>query len=128
MIACTLNGITFTNFNEVDINESDEVICKINEKFSDDEVALEIQTACNFTLGYIPKLSTIEKWGNDAKEAGDLDKADYLRERWKWTQIVRDFVTTDILRNKMTVNGKINRIMRHEDDSIKSISISFDYM
>ena len=34
MIACTLNGITFTNFNEVDINESDEVICKINEKFS----------------------------------------------------------------------------------------------
>ena len=33
MIACTLNGITFTNFNEVDINESDEVICKINEKF-----------------------------------------------------------------------------------------------
>ena len=59
MIACTLNGISFTNWNEVDVNEDDDVICKINEKFSDNEIALEIQTACNFTIGYIPKLTTI---------------------------------------------------------------------
>lgn len=130
MIATTLNGITFVNFNEIDINKGDDAVCVVDEKFNDDdELALKVEVGLGVTIGYLPKLSTIQKWGTDAKERGDVNSYQYNRDRYISTKYIRDNITTDLYRNKLkSVPCKIGRISRDEDDNIISVSVLFDYI
>ncbi len=130
MIATTLNGITFVNFNEIDINKGDDAVCVVDEKFNDDdELALKVEVGLGVTIGYLPKLSTIQKWGTDAKERGDVNSYQYNRDRYISTKYIRDNITTDLYRNKLkNVPCKIGRISRDEDDNIISVSVLFDYI
>jgi|TARA_X000001388_G_C2226667_1_gene121401 hypothetical protein len=129
MVATTLNGITFINFNEIDINKGDEAICCVDEKFKDTEVALKVSIGCNSIIGYIPKLSTIQKWGEEAKAQGDVNKYQYCRDRYRSTKFIRDNVITDLYRNKINnIPCKVGNISRDEDDNVISVSVIFDYM
>lgn len=129
MIGTTLAGITFVNFEEIDIHAGDEIEICIDNKIKDDEIAFVVRHKGITPIGYIPKLSTIQKWGEDAKERGDLDSYNYNRDRYVATKIIRDNIYNDMFRNHLNViNGFVGRLVRDEDNQVKSIGITVDYM
>ena len=129
MIGTTLAGITFVNFNDIDINAGDDIEISIDHKIKDDETAYVVKHNGLTVIGYIPKLSTIQKWGEDAKERGDLESYNYNRDRYIATKQIRDNVFNDMHRNSLhTIPGFVGRIMRDEDNIVKSVSIVVDYM
>jgi hypothetical protein len=129
MIGTTLAGITFVNFNELDIKSGDEVEISIDKDIQDDETPYVVKHKGIKTIGYIPKLMTIAQWGIDARARGDLDSYNYNRDRYVSVKIVRDNLYTDMNRNhQQVVLGWISRIVRDEDDNVKSVGIVLDYM
>ncbi len=83
MIGTTLSGITFVNWNEVDINLQDKVTVREHKEYSDNEIALSVHLESGKKIGYIPLLSTIEKWGRKAVQENDSDMRKYLRDARK---------------------------------------------
>ena len=81
MIGTTLAGITFINFNDLDIQSGDEVEVSIDDSFQDDETAYVVKHKGITPIGYIPKLMTISQWGIEARSRGDLDSYNYNRDR-----------------------------------------------
>ncbi len=129
MIQCTLAGVTFINWNEIDITLQDEIYVKQDEDFSDQEIALSVHLSTGVKIGYIPLLSTIQKWGEKAKENNDLESYKYNRDRYIYTKIIRDNIINDLFRNHTIVNGMVSFIKAdNETDEIKSIGVAFDYM
>jgi hypothetical protein len=129
MIQCTLAGVTFINWNEIDITLQDEIYVKQDEDFSDQEIALSVHLSTGVKIGYIPLLSTIQKWGEKAKENNDLESYKYNRDRYIYTKIIRDNIINDLFRNHTIVNGMISFIKAdNETGEIKSIGVAFDYM
>ena len=129
MIGTTLAGITFVNFDDMDIHTGDDVEISFDDKIKDDETAYVVKHNGLSVVGYIPKLSTIQKWGEDAKERGDLESYNYNRDRYVATKVIRDNIFNDMHRNHLRIiPGFIGRIMRDEDNQVKSVSIVIDYM
>ena len=129
MIGTTLAGITFVNFNDIDIHAGDDIEISVDPNIKDDETAYVVKHNGLTVIGYIPKLSTIQKWGEDAKERGDLESYNYNRDRYIATKQIRDNIFNDMHRNSLvTIPGFVGRIMRDEDNVVKSISIVVDYM
>jgi hypothetical protein len=129
MIQCTLAGVTFINWNEIDITLQDEIYVKQDEDFSDQEIALSVHLSTGVKIGYIPLLSTIQKWGEKAKENNDLESYKYNRDRYIYTKIIRDNIINDLFRNHTIVNGMVSFIKAdNETGEIKSIGVAFDYM
>ena len=129
MIGTTLAGITFVNFDDIDIHAGDDIEISVDPNIKDDETAYVVKHNGLTVIGYIPKLSTIQKWGEDAKERGDLESYNYNRDRYIATKQIRDNIFNDMYRNSLlTIPGFVGRIMRDEDNVVKSISIVVDYM
>ena len=129
MIGTTLAGITFVNYNDMDIHAGDDVEISVDEKIKDNEIAYVVKLNGITPIGYIPKLSTIQKWGEEAKERGDLDSYNYNRDRYVATKIIRDNIYNDMARNHLPViKGFVARIVRDEDNEVKSVGITVDYM
>ena len=129
MIGTTLAGITFVNFNDIDIHAGDDIEISVDPNIKDDETAYVVKHNGLTVIGYIPKLSTIQKWGEDANERGDLESYNYNRDRYIATKQIRDNIFNDMYRNSLlTIPGFVGRIMRDEDNVVKSISIVVDYM
>jgi|TARA_R100000479_G_C6271320_1_gene159621 hypothetical protein len=129
MIGTTLAGITFINFNDLDIQSGDEVEVSIDDSFQDDETAYVVKHKGITPIGYIPKLMTISQWGIEARSRGDLDSYNYNRDRYIATKIIRDNIFSDMNRNHIPViPAWISRIVRDEDDTVKSVGVAFDYM
>jgi hypothetical protein len=129
MIQCTLAGVTFINWNEIDITLQDEIYVKQDEDFSDQEIALSVHLSTGVKIGYIPLLSTIQKWGEKAKENNDLESYKYNRDRYIYTKIIRDNIINDLFRNHTIVNGMVSFIKAdNETGEIKSVGVAFDYM
>jgi hypothetical protein len=129
MIGTTLSGITFVNWNEVDINLQDKITVREHKEYSDNEIALSVHLESGKKIGYIPLLSTIEKWGRKAVQENDSDMRKYLRDKYIGTSAVRDNIINDIYRNNISVEGVVSRIITDEvTGDIKSIGVSFDYM
>lgn len=129
MIGTTLAGITFINYNDMDIHAGDDVEISVDDKIKDDEIPYVVKLNGITPIGYIPKLATIQKWGEEAKERGDLDSYNYNRDRYVATKIIRDNLFNDMTRNHLpVVNGFVGRIVRDEDNEVKSVGITVDYM
>lgn len=130
MIGCTLSGVTFINWQEVDINLQDQVIVKEKEEYSDEqEIALGVYLDTGKHIGYIPLLSTINKWRKAAFEEQDEKKFNYLTDKYKATEVIRDNIINDMFRNKLMVQGVVSRIVTDDETgNIKSVGVSFDYM
>jgi hypothetical protein len=129
MIGTTLSGITFVNWNEVDINLQDKVYVREHKEYSDNEIALSVHLESGKKIGYIPLLSTIEKWGKKAAQENNSDECKYLRDKYIGTSAVRDNIINDMYRNNISVEGVVSRIITDDvTGDIKSIGVSFDYM
>tara|TARA_X000001388_G_scaffold63371_1_gene49309 strand:+ start:527 stop:916 length:390 start_codon:yes stop_codon:yes gene_type:complete len=129
MIGTTLSGITFVNWNEVDINLQDKVNVREHKEYSDNEIALSVHLESGKKIGYIPLLSTIEKWGKKAAQENNSDECKYLRDKYIGTSAVRDNIINDMYRNNISVEGVVSRIITDDvTGDIKSIGVSFDYM
>tara|TARA_X000001382_G_scaffold110423_2_gene86962 strand:- start:6044 stop:6433 length:390 start_codon:yes stop_codon:yes gene_type:complete len=129
MIGTTLSGITFVNWNEVDINLQDKVNVREHKEYSDNEIALSVHLESGKKIGYIPLLSTIEKWGRKAAQENNSDECKYLRDKYIGTSAVRDNIINDMYRNNISVEGVVSRIITDDvTGDIKSIGVSFDYM
>lgn len=129
MIGTTLSGITFVNWNEVDINLQDKVYVREHKEYSDNEIALSVHLESGKKIGYIPLLSTIEKWGKKAAQENNSDECKYLRDKYIGTSAVRDNIINDMYRNNISVDGIVSRIITDDvTGDIKSIGVSFDYM
>ena len=129
MIGTTLSGITFVNWNEVDINLQDKVYVREHKEYSDNEIALSVHLESGKKIGYIPLLSTIEKWGRKAAQENNSDECKYLRDKYIGTSAVRDNIINDMYRNNISVEGVVSRIITDDvTGDIKSIGVSFDYM
>lgn len=129
MIGTTLSGITFVNWHDVDVNLQDKVIVREDKEFSDNELALSVHLESGKQIGYIPLLSTIEKWGKKAAEENNLDEYKYLRDKYVGTSAVRDNIINDMYRNNISVEGVVSRIITDDvTGEVKSIGVSFDYM
>lgn len=103
MIGTTLAGITFVNFDDMDIHTGDDVEISIDDTIKDDETAYVVKHHGLAVVGYIPKLSTIQKWGEDAKERGDLESYNYNRDRYVATKVIRDNIFNDMHRNHLRI-------------------------
>jgi len=129
MIGTTLSGITFVNWHDVDVNLQDKIIVREDKEFSDSELALSVHLESGKQIGYIPLLSTIEKWGKKAAEENNLDEYKYLRDKYVGTSAVRDNIINDMYRNNISVEGVVSRIITDDvTGDVKSIGVSFDYM
>lgn len=129
MTGTTLSGITFVNWDEVDINMQDKVVVREHKEYSDNEIALSVHLESGKKIGYIPLLSTIEKWGRKAVEENNLDEYKYLRDKYRATSAVRDNIINDMFRNNISVEGVVSRIVTDDiSGDVKSIGVSFDYM
>lgn len=129
MIAINLSGITFSDLNNLGLEQNQVVHVRHVEKYDDNEKALQIITSSGNPIGWIPKLETIQKYGEEAKANGDMQKLEMQRQRYIDCQFIRDNIITDLFRNHLEVQGKICRLQTdYESGDIISISIMFDYM
>lgn len=129
MIAINVSGITFLDLDNLGLEQNQVVHVRHVEKYDDNETALEVVTETGNSIGWIPKLETIQKYGEGAKEEGNMQKVEMQRQRYLDCQFIRDNILTDLFRNHLEVQGKICRIQTdYETGSIISISVMFDYM
>ena len=129
MIAINLSGITFSDLNNLGLEQNQVVHVRHVEKYDDNEKALHIVTESGGPIGWIPKLETIQKYGEEAKANGDIQKLEMQRQRYIDCQFIRDNIITDLFRNHLEVQGKICRLQTdYESGDIISVSVMFDYM
>ena len=115
---------------------------KHNKYQSEKEPAIGVYLE-NCLIGYIPVLSTIEKYINQlARQMGqamsdmDADEHNRLRkqydkqnERYDYTSVIRDYVQTDLFINKLPVKGQLSRVQVADDTGkVLSVSVAFDIM
>ena len=130
MIAINLSGIQSTkNLSQLGLEKEQEVIVRHKPEWDDNELALAVCDQMGNLIGWIPKLETIQKYGEQAKAENNEQKADMQRRRWADTSFIRDHISTDMFRNNINVVGKICRLQEDwETGDILSVSVMFDYM
>ena len=129
MIAINLSGITFSDLDNLGLEQNQIVHVRHVSKYDDNEKALHIVTELGCPIGWIPKLETIQKYGEEAKANGDMQKLEMQRQRYIDCQFIRDNIITDMFRNHIEVQGKICRIQTdYETGDIISVSVMFDYI
>ena len=93
----------------------------------------------NCPVGYIPVLSTIERYVNEAWAArgeamiamdADAVNMHYRRwekeqERYKWAKIVRDLIETDLFTNHIPVRVKVGNVLISDSGQVLSVSVDY---
>jgi hypothetical protein len=114
---------------------------KENAYQTKEEPALAVKLD-NCTIGYIPVLSTIERYINaiwkqrgEAMAAGNKEEETRLFKKWEWqndrytyARIIRDNIETDLfINNDPFVPGTLSRVQLSDGGDVLSISVLFNH-
>ena len=119
-----------------------QVVWDRDNKFqTKEEPALAVQLD-NCIIGYIPVLSTIERYINaiwkqrgEAMARMDADEVNRLMKKWewqsdryKWAHMIRGYIETDLFINHIPVEGTLSNVLVSDDGEVLSVSVDFDLM
>ena len=104
-----------------------EVVVRHVPEKDDEEMAL----ACvldNVTIGWLPKITTIDGYIQKARRDNDLKKWQWHSDRKVAAEFIRTCVERDMLQH-LPVRGVLRRVQIAEDSGkLLSVSVGFDYM
>ena len=130
MTAINLSGIQSISV-PTDIQVGDEVTVlhdSENPYQSPSEPALIVKHEGR-PIGFIPVISTIERYMAEAREENNLKKYEFHTSRKAAASAVRHELESDMFRNHITPIGKICRLQVDEDSGkVLSVSVMFNYM
>lgn len=130
MTAINLSGIQSISV-PTDIKVGDEVTVLHDSKNpyqSPNEPALIVKHEGR-PIGFIPVLSTIERYIAQAREENNLKQYEYHSSRKAAASAVRYALENDMFRNHLIPIGKICRLQVDEDSGkVLSVSVMFNYM
>lgn len=103
-----------------------DVVWDKHNKYQQNGSALAVMLD-NCIIGYIPLLSTLKGYMQNARAENDLRRYEKEQLRYQITDFLRGNIETDLFRNHIPVKGKLSRV-HIESGKVMSVSVAFDYM